>query len=160
VFPEGITHAHSQPHRIRLLTHLGDYFEGILCVMQMAGGFEDSVSKPTPPERSYSAWVALCVSIARLVSGSFCLWQVLPLVAKPIRPHIRSMTSGTQIPVIFSCPKCGVYYQATQEQRPDKHFGSFKCEDCKAEVHAWSGIYDYFDWKAKKMGPLVWANKM
>jgi hypothetical protein len=30
-----------------------------------------------------------------------------------------------------------------------KHFGSFKCVDCKAEVHTWAGIYDFFDWKAK-----------
>ena len=57
------------------------------------------------------------------------------------------MTSGTQTTVIFSCPKCGALYEATQEQHPDKHFGNFKCEDCKAEVHAWAGIYDFFDWK-------------
>ena len=57
------------------------------------------------------------------------------------------MTSGTQTTVIFSCPKCGALYEATQEQHPDKHFGNFKCEDCKVEVHAWAGIYDFFDWK-------------
>jgi hypothetical protein len=71
--------------------------------------------------------------------------------------HIPGMTSGTQITVIFSCAKCGLGYEATQEQHPDKHFGSFKCEDCKAEVHSWSGVYDFFDWKAKKMQPAVFG---
>jgi predicted RNA-binding Zn-ribbon protein involved in translation (DUF1610 family) len=61
------------------------------------------------------------------------------------------MTSGTQIAVMFSCPKCGAFYEATQEQHPKKQYGSFKCEDCKAEVYAWSGTYDFFGWKAKKM---------
>jgi peptide subunit release factor 1 (eRF1) len=67
------------------------------------------------------------------------------------------MTSGTQTTVIFSCPKCGAFYEATQEQHPDKHFGSFKCEDCKAEVHVWSGVYDFFNWKAKTMRPAVFG---
>jgi predicted RNA-binding Zn-ribbon protein involved in translation (DUF1610 family) len=71
--------------------------------------------------------------------------------------HISGMTSGTQIAVIFSCPKCGAFYEATQEQHPDKHYGSFKCEDCKAEVHRWAGMYDFFDWKAKKMRPAVFG---
>jgi hypothetical protein len=70
------------------------------------------------------------------------------------------MTSGTQITVIFSCPKCCFCYEATQEQHPDKHFGSFKCQDCKAEVHAWSGIFNFFDWKAKTMWPMVPGRKM
>ena len=58
------------------------------------------------------------------------------------------MSSGTQTTVIFACPKCGTAYQATQQQRPDDHSGSFKCQDCRTEVHAWSGIFSFFDWKA------------
>ncbi len=58
------------------------------------------------------------------------------------------MSSGTQTTVIFACPKCGTAYQATQQQHPDDHSGSFKCQDCRTEVHAWSGIFSFFDWKA------------
>jgi len=58
------------------------------------------------------------------------------------------MSSGTQTTVIFACPKCGTAYQATQEQHPDQHSGSFKCQDCQTEVHAWSGVFSFFDWKA------------
>jgi hypothetical protein len=65
------------------------------------------------------------------------------------------MTSATQITVMFSCPKCSAFYEATQEHHPDNHFGKFKCQDCQTEVHAWSGIYDYVDWKATTMGPPI-----
>jgi peptide subunit release factor 1 (eRF1) len=54
------------------------------------------------------------------------------------------MSSATQTTVIFACPKCGTAYQATREQHP----GSFKCQDCQTEVHAWSGVFSFFDWKA------------
>jgi hypothetical protein len=57
------------------------------------------------------------------------------------------MTSRTQTTVIFACPKCGIAYQASQQQHPDDHSGSFKCQDCRTEVHAWSG-FSFFDWKA------------
>jgi hypothetical protein len=69
------------------------------------------------------------------------------------------MTSGTQTTVIFSCPKCGLLYQATQEQCPDKHFGTFNCGDCKTSVHSWSGVYDFFDWKAIVMKPMTFGAK-
>jgi hypothetical protein len=39
----------------------------------------------------------------------------------------------------------------TKEQHSDKRSGSFKCLVCKAEVHAWSGVYDFFDWKAANL---------
>ncbi len=42
----------------------------------------------------------------------------------------------------------GFAYQAAQQQHPDDHSGSFKCQDCRTEVHAWSGVFSFFDWKA------------
>jgi len=66
--------------------------------------------------------------------------------------RIWRMTSATQITVMFSCPKCRAVYETTQEHHPDNHFGKFKCQDCKTEVHAWSGVYDYIGW-AKPMSP-------
>jgi peptide subunit release factor 1 (eRF1) len=68
--------------------------------------------------------------------------------------HTLLMTSGTQTTVIFSCPKCSLFYEATQEQHPDIQVGSFKCKECNAEVHTWSGVYDFFGWKAKVMRPM------
>ena len=58
------------------------------------------------------------------------------------------MTRGMQTTVIFACPKCGIFYQATQEQHPDDHSGRIRCQDCQTEVHAWSGVFSFFDWKA------------
>ena len=50
-------------------------------------------------------------------------------------------------------------YDATREQHSDKHSGSFKCGICQAEVHAWSGLYDFFDWKAKPVKSPVFGKK-
>jgi hypothetical protein len=47
----------------------------------------------------------------------------------------------------FNCPDCGLPYSATMEQHLHKHSGSFRCEVCGTKVHAWSGNYDFFDWK-------------
>jgi predicted RNA-binding Zn-ribbon protein involved in translation (DUF1610 family) len=75
--------------------------------------------------------------------------------------HTRGMTSGTQTIVIFACPNCGVAYQTTQQQHPDDHSGSFKCQDCQTEVHAWSGVFSFFDWKAYEACsiPKPWPNQ-
>ena len=72
------------------------------------------------------------------------------------------MTSGTQTTVIFACPKCGIAYQTTQQQQPDDHSGSFKCQNCQTEVHAWSGVFGFIDWKVyKAVGstPKPWHNQ-
>jgi hypothetical protein len=37
--------------------------------------------------------------------------------------------------------------------------GSFECAVCKTEVHAWSGLYDFFDWKAIKTRSPVFGKK-
>jgi predicted RNA-binding Zn-ribbon protein involved in translation (DUF1610 family) len=50
----------------------------------------------------------------------------------------------------FACPGCGTGYVATREEHEDKRSGSFKCNICGAEVHAWSGYHHFFDWKANK----------
>jgi hypothetical protein len=47
----------------------------------------------------------------------------------------------------FNCPDCGLPYSATMEQHLHKHSGSFRCEVCGTKVHAWSGNFDFFDWK-------------
>jgi hypothetical protein len=69
------------------------------------------------------------------------------------------MASGIWTTEYFTCPDCGMNYTATREQHPDKHSGSFECAVCKAEVHAWSGLYDFFDWKADKKGSPVFGKK-
>jgi len=74
--------------------------------------------------------------------------------------HTLLMTSGTQTTVIFSCPKCCLFYEATQEQHPDIRAGSFKCKECNAEVHTWSGVYNFFGWKAKVMRPMQPGTKI
>jgi hypothetical protein len=70
------------------------------------------------------------------------------------------MTSGTQITVHFTCPKCGLGYKATQEHVPGNNAGRFECINCFAEVHSWSGVYDYAAWKAIKMRPRVIRRKI
>ena len=49
----------------------------------------------------------------------------------------------------FLCPNknCGMWYEATWEQSPVAVSGSFKCTDCKTEVHKWSGIDCYVGWR-------------
>ena len=63
----------------------------------------------------------------------------------------------------FSCPDCGLPYTATREDQLYKHSGSFSCEVCGANVHAWSGNYDFFGWKVDQpTSPAFgkrWANE-
>jgi len=59
----------------------------------------------------------------------------------------------------FTCPNCGLDYTATKEQHSGKHSGAFKCRVCKTEVHAWSGLYNFFDWKAVKARAPVFGKK-
>lgn len=67
---------------------------------------------------------------------------------KPFAPsHSRIMASNLWTTQHFDCPNCGLPYTATREQHAYKHAGSFRCEVCGGKVHAWSGNYDFFDWK-------------
>src|SRR6266478_6141482 len=57
--------------------------------------------------------------------------------------HNCRMSTITQTTVVFSCPKCGLNYQATQEHSSDQSSGSFDCKNCKTNVLKSSGVYDY-----------------
>jgi hypothetical protein len=50
----------------------------------------------------------------------------------------------------FSCPSCALPYSVTKEEHRTRHSGSFACEVCGTEIHAWSGNYDFFDWQVDK----------
>jgi predicted RNA-binding Zn-ribbon protein involved in translation (DUF1610 family) len=76
-----------------------------------------------------------------------------------LRAHICRMASGIWTTEHFTCPDCGMPYTATREEHPDKHSGSFMCRVCGGEVHAWSGVYDFFDWKTDKAKPPVFGKK-
>jgi hypothetical protein len=52
-----------------------------------------------------------------------------------------------RIDVIFCCPRCGLIYQATQERVPIKRGGRIECMKCNAEIHRWSGEYDFVVWR-------------
>src|SRR5450631_307335 len=56
------------------------------------------------------------------------------------------MSTITQTTVVFSCPRCGLNYQATQEHSSNQSSGSFDCKNCKTNVLKWSGVYDYSRW--------------
>jgi predicted RNA-binding Zn-ribbon protein involved in translation (DUF1610 family) len=69
------------------------------------------------------------------------------------------MASGIWTTELFSCPDCAMEYTATREQLPEKHSGSFNCQVCGGEVHAWTGPYHLFDWKMKKTDSPVFGKK-
>src|ERR1700675_4232470 len=69
------------------------------------------------------------------------------------------MASGIWTTEHFTCSGCGMDYDATREQHSDKHSGSFKCGIFQAEVHAWYGLYDFFDWKSKPVKSPVFGKK-
>jgi hypothetical protein len=69
------------------------------------------------------------------------------------------MASGIWTTEHFTC-LCGMSYTATREQQTDKHSGSFECIVCKIEVHAWSGLCDFFDWRAVKTASPVFGKKL
>jgi predicted RNA-binding Zn-ribbon protein involved in translation (DUF1610 family) len=73
--------------------------------------------------------------------------------------HIAGMASGIWTTEHFDCPNCGMPYTVTKEEHPDKHTGSFNCQICGVEVHAWSGDYDFFNWKTDKASPPVFGKK-
>jgi len=54
----------------------------------------------------------------------------------------------------FGCPNCGLRYTATREPHSGKRSGSFSCEVCGVEVHAWSGKHDFFGWRVDQVARL------
>ena len=59
----------------------------------------------------------------------------------------------------FTCPSCGMDYTATREDQHEKRSSSFQCTVCDTEVHAWSGYYDFFDWKGERSRRPVFGRK-
>jgi hypothetical protein len=62
-------------------------------------------------------------------------------------------------PNILAAPIAGSLTTATREQHPNKHSGSFSCEVCRGNVHAWSGNYDFFDWKVDQAKPSIFGKR-
>jgi len=64
------------------------------------------------------------------------------------------MNSATQqTTVVFACPRCGAIYRATQHRGQGTHFGVFNCVASKTQVYAWSGLYDFLNWKVGISSP-------
>jgi predicted RNA-binding Zn-ribbon protein involved in translation (DUF1610 family) len=59
----------------------------------------------------------------------------------------------------FTCPSCGMDYTATREEQQDKRSSSFNCMVCGTEVHAWTGNFDFFNWKGIKRKSPVFGKK-
>jgi hypothetical protein len=78
---------------------------------------------------------------------------------EPQQGHFCKMGRGIWTAEHFICTECGMSYTATKEQHPDKHSGSFECRVCSAVVHAWTGFYDFFDWKTAKTASPVFGKK-
>jgi hypothetical protein len=57
--------------------------------------------------------------------------------------------------VIFACPICGRCYRAVQELLAGPmQGGKFRCAQCKAIVHAWTGRYGYSAWAPEQIPDL------
>jgi len=50
----------------------------------------------------------------------------------------------------FVCPNCRVKYLGRREPFAYARAGRFDCVICNAEIHAWSGNYDYTGWKTDR----------
>jgi len=59
----------------------------------------------------------------------------------------------------FTCPGCGLNYTTTREERDSKRSGMFICVVCDAEVHAWSGRFDFFAWSAVKARSPIFGKR-
>jgi hypothetical protein len=72
----------------------------------------------------------------------------------------RGMANSIWTTEYFDCPDCGLPYTATREQHPtNKHAGSFSCVVCGSTVHAWSGNFDFFDWKVDQVKSPVFGKR-
>jgi hypothetical protein len=84
---------------------------------------------------------------SQALPGRLCVAPVLE--SDRFVVHIEGMSQPTT--VVFSCPKCGLVYQATQQHDPINRPGRFDCMHCRATVHSWTDVYDYVVWKPLKM---------
>jgi predicted RNA-binding Zn-ribbon protein involved in translation (DUF1610 family) len=76
-----------------------------------------------------------------------------------MRSIIAAMAGSIWTTEFFDCPNCGLSYAATKEQHSAKHSGSFNCEVCGVEVHAWAGNYDFFNWKIDQPNAPVFGKR-
>jgi len=76
-----------------------------------------------------------------------------------MRRMMATMAGSIWTTEFFSCPNCGLAYTATKEQHPAARSGSFACEICGVEVHAWSGNDDFFDWKVDQPKTPVFGKR-
>jgi hypothetical protein len=79
---------------------------------------------------------------------------------KPIAAVYSCSMAGTLWTIeYFGCPNCGLRDTATREPHPGKRSGSFSCEVCGVEVHAWSGNHDFFGWKVEQAKSPVFGKR-
>ena len=57
---------------------------------------------------------------------------------------------------MFGCPRCGLRYQGRKERLPFIRAGRFDCIICNAEIHAWSGHFDYIAWECWAWPANAW----
>jgi hypothetical protein len=74
---------------------------------------------------------------------------------------MRGEPSSLRSPVTvhFACPNCGLVYTGLQEHIGEKLVGHFDCTFCMAEVHSWTGVYDYSIWKIVATKPAAAGRK-
>jgi len=60
---------------------------------------------------------------------------------------------------IFHLPQLRVALRGDKGAASRPAFWSFDCQVCGSEVHAWSGLYDFFGWKVDKADAPVFGKK-
>jgi len=48
---------------------------------------------------------------------------------------------------MFECRKCGALYRGTYKIGLTIKTGHFDCEVCRAHVHEWKGVREYYKWE-------------
>ena len=111
-----------------------------------------------------SPWLRVGNSTAMNAPSVVRPWQAEHGLGSRLSLHCRGsqdakMTSRPPAQITFVCLKCGRGYRATQEQFPYERPGRFDCKDCNAEVHSWTGVYDFIGWKAIETKPITFGAK-
>jgi len=57
------------------------------------------------------------------------------------------MRKNVGLTIYFSCPECKLVYQATQVRAIERTDGQFDCLECGRQVHSWTSLYDFLQWK-------------
>jgi len=89
------------------------------------------------------------VSLKPTRSGPLCFFQLIQASACRAVSAPQVSTSGRILTTsVFSCPKCGRIYQATQKHVAEKRAGRVDCQNCGTVIHTWYGFFRYADWEA------------